>query len=83
MMIKDWHGLMGIIGIMQTKNNSLIETLTNTSIGYLVALASQLLVFPMFDINIPFSDNLLIGLYFTIISICRGYVVRRVFNRNH
>ena len=66
---------------MQTKTNSLIETCTNTAIGYLVALASQLLVFPLFDINIPFSDNLLIGLWFTVISILRGYVVRRLFNR--
>jgi hypothetical protein len=66
---------------MQTKTNSLIETCTNTAIGYLVGLASQLLAFPMFDINIPFSDNLLIGLWFTVISIGRGYVVRRVFNK--
>jgi len=67
--------------IMQSKANSIIETLTNTAIGYFVALGSQLLVFPMFDIYIPLSDNLLIGLWFTVISILRGYVVRRWFNR--
>lgn len=66
---------------MQTRIQSLIESITNILIGYTVAIASQLIVFPMFDINIPLSDNLLIGAYFTIISLVRSYIVRRYFNR--
>ena len=50
-------------------------------IGYVVATASQILIFPLFGIFLPLSDNLLIGAYFTAISIVRGYVVRRFFNR--
>lgn len=65
---------------MQTKQQSLYESFINILIGYITALVSQLLVFPLFDINIPFSDNLLIGLYFTIISLVRSYLVRRYFN---
>lgn len=65
---------------MQTKRHSLIESLVNISIGYLTALFSQFLIFPLFDINIPLSDNLLIGLYFTIISLIRSYLIRRYFN---
>lgn len=65
---------------MQTKRHSLIESLVNILIGYLTALLSQFLIFPLFDINIPLSDNLLIGLYFTIISLIRSYLVRRYFN---
>ena len=53
---------------MQSKLNSFIESLTNILIGYITALLSQLAIFPLFDINIPLSDNLLIGLYFTLIS---------------
>lgn len=64
----------------QSKMESLIETLANTAIGYLVALGSQLLIFPMFDIHVSLSQNLLIGLWFTAISIARGYVLRRYFN---
>ncbi|MCF7541856.1 DUF7220 family protein [Pseudomonas petrae] len=64
----------------QTKLESLIETCINTLIGYLVALASQLLVFPMVGIHVPFSTNLEIGAWFTLISIVRGYVIRRWFN---
>lgn len=66
---------------MQSKLNSFIESLTNILIGYITALLSQLLIFPLFDINIPLSDNLLIGLYFTLISLVRSYAIRRYFNK--
>ena len=66
---------------MQTRTHSLIESLTNVMIGYLVAVASQLIVFPWFDIFIPLADNLIIGCWFTLISLARSYAVRRWFNR--
>lgn len=65
----------------QTKKNSLIESLTNVLIGYLVAVASQIAIFPLFNINIPIKDNLLIGLWFTVVSIIRSYLLRRLFNK--
>ena len=65
---------------MQTKYQSLIESFINVLIGYLTALLSQVLIFPIFNINVTFQDNLLIGLYFTIISLIRSYLVRRYFN---
>lgn len=64
----------------QTKLESFIETCINTAIGYVVALLSQLLVFPLVGIHVPFSTNLEIGAWFTVISIIRGYVIRRWFN---
>ena len=66
---------------MQTRTHSMIESVTNVAIGYGVALGSQLVIFPCFGIHIPFSDNILIGLWFTVISIARSYVVRRYFTR--
>ena len=66
---------------MQTKYQSLVESLINILIGYLTALLSQVLIFPLFDIDVSFQDNLLIGLYFTIISLLRSYLVRRYFNK--
>jgi len=66
---------------MQTKYQSLIESLTNILIGYLTALLSQVLIFPLFDIYVTFQDNLLIGLYFTVISLIRSYLIRRYFNK--
>ena len=66
---------------MQTKKQSLIESLTNVLIGYSTAFVSQLLIFPLFSIDVTIGDNLLIGLYFTLISLVRSYVVRRYFNK--
>ena len=65
---------------MQSKKMSLIETIVSVAIGYVVALLSQIVVFPLFDIEVSLIDNLLIGLLFTVISIIRGYYVRRLFN---
>lgn len=65
----------------QAKIHSFIESISNIVIGYTVALISQLLVFPMFDIHIPFSSNLKIGAWFTLISIIRSYAIRRWFTK--
>lgn len=66
---------------MQTKKQSLIESLTNVFIGYLTALFSQWLIFPLFEIKVSVKDNLLIWLYFTVISLLRSYIIRRYFNK--
>ena len=63
----------------QTRKNSLVESIVNVGIGYTVAVLSQAVVFPLFNIHITFTDNLLIGLWFTVISIARSYLVRRWF----
>ena len=60
---------------------SFVESCANVAIGYGVALLSQLAIFPLFGIKVSLAENLLIGLFFTIISIARSYVVRRLFNR--
>ena len=65
----------------QTKKQSLTESITNILIGYLVACFSQIIIFPFFDIHIPLSDNFIIGVWFTIISLIRSYTIRRFFNR--
>ncbi len=65
----------------QSRRHSAFESVANVAIGYVVAIASQLAIFPLFDIHIPMSDNLLMGLWFTAISIVRSYVLRRWFNR--
>lgn len=65
---------------MQSKKMSLIETLSSVAIGYIISLAAQMIIFPIFKIEVSFEDNLLIGLFFTAVSIIRGYYVRRLFN---
>ena len=65
---------------MQSKKQSLIETLTNVGIGWFISFIANMLVLPLFGYNINLTDGLLISIIFTIISIFRGYVVRRWFN---
>ena len=64
----------------QSRVASLAKSVMNVLIGYGVALASQLAIFPMFGIHLPLSDNLAIGAWFTLISLVRSYAIRRWFN---
>ena len=64
----------------QSRLESLIEAGMNVAIGYGVALLSQMAIFPMFGIYVPFSTNLWIGAWFTAISLARSYIIRRWFN---
>lgn len=68
---------------MQSKKQSLLEAFVNIAIGYSVAITSQILIFPMFGIHIALVDDLIIGLYFTAISVVRTYAVRRYYNFKH
>jgi len=65
----------------QSKLESFKESFINILIGYFTALISQLIIFPWFDIEVSLTENLLIGLYFTLISLVRGYLIRRYFNK--
>jgi len=66
---------------MQTKKHSLIEALVNIAVGYGVAVGSQVLIFPFFGIYTSIPTNLAIGLFFTVISLIRSYLLRRLFNQ--
>ena len=65
---------------MQTKKQSLIETLTSVFVGWLIGVILNLTVLPLFDYNITIVDSLLVSLVFTVISVVRGYLIRRFFN---
>lgn len=66
--------------MQQTKIGSLIESGLNILIGYGVALVSQILLFPLFDIHISLVTNMWIGFWFTLVSLVRSYIIRRWFN---
>jgi len=69
--------------VKQSRLMSMIETCLNTAIGFAIAIATQLLVFPLFGFAPPLSTNLQIGLIFTVVSIVRGFVFRRLFEFLH
>jgi len=63
----------------QSRLMSLVESLANVLIGYGVAVATQIAVFPLFGLAVTIKENLLIGLIFTAVSIVRSYALRRGF----
>ena len=65
---------------MQTKKDSLIESLTSTTIGIIIGIVLNLTILPMFGYPVSLSDSLWISLIFTAVSVIRSYVVRRIFN---
>ena len=65
--------------MMQSRWMSLVESVTNVLVGYIVAVITQALVFPLFGLHATLSQNLMIGLIFTGVSLVRSYVLRRVF----
>lgn len=64
----------------QTKKQSFIESIANTFIGFIISLASTFMIFPLMNVASTPSKNIAITVFFTVISIIRGYVIRRYFN---
>ena len=65
---------------MQSKRQSLIETLTSVFAGWLIGVILNLTILPLFNYNITVVDSLWVSLIFTVISVVRGYLIRRFFN---
>lgn len=63
----------------QSRLMSMVESLANVLVGYVVAVVTQMAVFPLFGLAVTVTENLLIGLIFTAVSIVRSYVLRRSF----
>jgi hypothetical protein len=60
---------------------SLVEAVTNVAVGYGLAVATQIVVFPWFGLHPSLSENLTIGAIFVGISLLRSYTLRRLFER--
>lgn len=74
---------MGTDHIMQSRTSSMIETAASTAIGFVVAWASTLVILPAFGFQVSGGQSALISCWFTLISLVRGYFVRRLFNHLH
>ncbi|MCG9076328.1 DUF7220 family protein [Laribacter hongkongensis] len=63
----------------QSRLMSMVESPANVLVGYVVAVVTQMAVFPLFGLAVTVTENLLIGLIFTAVSIVRSYALRRGF----
>lgn len=58
---------------------SLIESAANTLFGFGISVAGGFLIYPLFGVTFRLAELSAITAFFTVISILRGYIVRRVF----
>jgi presenilin-like A22 family membrane protease len=63
----------------QSRFMSAGEAVTNVLVGYLVAVATNWLVLPLFGFAVSMGDSAAIGLVFTFVAVIRGYALRRLF----
>jgi len=63
----------------QSRAMSLVEAVANVVVGYSVAVITQILIFPWFGLHTTLVQNLKMGAVFTIVSICRSFTLRRLF----
>lgn len=65
---------------MQSRKGSFAESCISTAVGFIVTLLVQLIVFPIYHIQLNAVQNLQIVAIFTVVSIARQYFLRRIFN---
>jgi hypothetical protein len=66
--------------VNQTRLGSLIEALANVAVGFSINWTANMLILPLFGFNVTGGQAFGIGIFFTVISVCRSYVLRRWFN---
>lgn len=65
----------------QSRMDSAMETVTNTAIGLAVAMVANAIILPVvLGVPVPLSHNIAIAAGFTVVSILRQYIIRRLFN---
>jgi hypothetical protein len=63
---------MGGADARQSKAMPLLEAVTNVVVGFVLAFSTQVLAFPLFGLQVSVTDNILISLIFTVVSIVRA-----------
>jgi hypothetical protein len=64
----------------QSREASALEALTGTAVGFALSIGVQRLLFPSLGHDLSLSDNALVATVFTILSLSRSYLLRRLFN---
>jgi uncharacterized membrane protein len=65
----------------QRRAESMLEAATNVSLGFVLALLTQAAAYPFFGIHTTLQTDTAIAVIFTLVSLARSYVVRRLFER--
>lgn len=68
---------------MQTKVQSIVEVICGLLFGFTLSVIAGRFIYPAYGMPVTWGSNVAITLWFTIISLARGYLVRRFFNWLH
>lgn len=63
----------------QLRRHSLLEALLNTASGFVLSYLLGLWLFPAFGFPVTHGQNTIIVLTYTVLSLLRSYIWRRVF----
>lgn len=64
----------------QSRRHSAIETVFGVAAGFALSLAASPIVYPLFGHSFTLTQNVGITIVFTVLSLVRGYAVRRAGN---
>jgi hypothetical protein len=65
----------------QSHAHSWAEAVVNIVIGFAASMVIQALVLPAMGHHITIEENFLVTCIFTVVSLIRGYLIRRLFIR--
>ena len=67
---------------MQSKLDSLIESILNVGIGFGVSVLANFVIFPWVGITASTTQVITVGIFMTFVSVARSYMVRRFANKH-
>lgn len=67
---------------MQHKRHSLYEAIISTAVGFVLSVVIQHYLYQWYDIKVTHSQNFQIVGALTVVSVLRGYILRRIFNKH-
>jgi hypothetical protein len=65
---------------MQTCRMSFIEAVSNNVVAFILSVLINIHLFPLFGFPVKLGESMLIVAVFSIVSIIRSYIMRRIFN---
>ncbi|GHC67686.1 DUF7220 family protein [Neogemmobacter tilapiae] len=64
----------------QSRRRSLIEACAHVVLGYALAVALQLVLYPAYGLHPSVAQSMKLALWFSLLSLARSYALRRFFN---
>lgn len=65
---------------MQSRKASAVESIVGRIVGFGVAFFGQRVIFPILGIEVSYTQNLYIAIFFFSLGVTQNYLLRRLFN---